>query len=171
MKSNNTVAVIGGGNIGLSIANGLLKSKYVTKETLIITKRKPETLESYKKMGIPVIKDNAEASSKAGVIIIAVQPRHLDSVLTEIKPVIKKGHIIISVVSGAEIKDIRNILGKKAAIVRAMPNTAISIQESMTCLASDSSESLEIAKAIFDNLGQALVISEELMVPATALCA
>jgi pyrroline-5-carboxylate reductase len=122
-------------------------------------------------MGIPVINDNAEASSKAGVIIIAVQPRHLDSVLTEIKPVIKKGHIIISVVSGAEIKDIRNILGKKAAIVRAMPNTAISIQESMTCLASDSSESLEIAKAIFDNLGQALVISEELMVPATALCA
>jgi pyrroline-5-carboxylate reductase len=54
-----------------------------------------------------------------------------------------------------------------------MPNTAIAIQESMTCLCTDDSnvEALPLVKKIFDALGRTLVIDETLMVPATALCA
>ena len=54
-----------------------------------------------------------------------------------------------------------------------MPNTAIAIRESMTCLSGSDkrNSSLQIAKDIFDSVGQTLIIDEELMVPATALCA
>ena len=54
-----------------------------------------------------------------------------------------------------------------------MPNTAIAIGESMTCLAGSNKtdKSLSIAKKIFDSVGKTLVIEESLMIPATALCA
>jgi pyrroline-5-carboxylate reductase len=108
----------------------------------------------------------------AEVIILAVQPLQLNGLLEEIKPELKAGkHLIISVVSGASIKAIRQQIGENVSIVRAMPNTAIAIRESMTCLAGTepSNRDLDLAKKIFDTLGQTIVIEEELMIPATAL--
>ena len=66
---------------------------------------------------------------------------------------------------------ISNSITSKIPVVRAMPNTAISIQESMTCLSSNNKEALENAQNIFNTVGKTLIIDEEQMVPATALCA
>ena len=82
-------------------------------------------------------------------------------------------HTLISVVSGASVKAIKEQVGKNVTVIRAMPNTAIAIRESMTCLAGDSAdkEKMDEAIKIFDSVGKTLVITEELMIPATALCA
>ena len=81
-------------------------------------------------------------------------------------------HILVSTVAGVTIGYIENIVGTKFPIVRIMPNTAIGICESMTCLAAkvEHSESMEFVKCIFDQLGLTLVVKEELIGPATALC-
>jgi len=54
-----------------------------------------------------------------------------------------------------------------------MPNTAIAIRESMTCLSSapGNESALKCAEEIFESLGTTLIINEELMIPSTALCA
>ena len=67
----------------------------------------------------------------------------------------------------------KNLICKEIPVIRAMPNTAIAIRESMTCLSGENKtdDSLDIAKKIFDSVGQTLIIDEELMIPATALCA
>jgi len=77
-------------------------------------------------------------------------------------------------VSGVTIAELRRYLGGDLAIVRAMPNIAIAIRESMTCLASDGQggdQALRVAADLFDAVGRTLVIPEEQMIPATALCA
>jgi pyrroline-5-carboxylate reductase len=53
-----------------------------------------------------------------------------------------------------------------------MPNTAVAICESMTCIAAtdEHSESLVVVKKVFDQLGQTLIVKESLIAPATALC-
>ena len=81
--------------------------------------------------------------------------------------------LIISLVSGVEIKDITKIIGNRNPIVRAMPNTAISIRESMTCITTINKweEHLKITKEIFDQVGETAIINEEKMTSATALCA
>jgi len=58
-------------------------------------------------------------------------------------------------------------------VVRAMPNTAVTIRESMTCLSArpEHAAALEDARVLFDAVGKTLEIREEMMVPATALCA
>jgi pyrroline-5-carboxylate reductase len=131
-------------------------------------------LTDYKKRGFEISADNKQAVKDSEIIIVAVQPKQLDEVLKEISEVINiNKHIVISVVSGASVKDIKKSIGKDVPVVRAMPNTAIAIQESMTCLASDTKTNgaLKIAKKIFDSVGKTLIIDEDLMVPATALCA
>lgn len=174
MSKLKKIAILGGGNIGLSIARGLIKDKKFKPSDIYITRRNISLLADFDKKGYRISNSNNEAVKNSDIIIIAVQPQQLNELLSEIKKDIKPNkHIIVSVVSGASIKAIKKIAGQSVEIVRAMPNTAIAIRESMTCLASSNKNdsSLNSAKEIFDSVGKTLVIDEELMIPATALCA
>jgi len=174
MSIKKSVAILGGGNIGLAIAKGLLTSKLFASKNIYVTRRHPEYLQHLKSNGVNTSSDNKLTVKNAEVLIFAVQPKQLNHLILEIKDEVNaKKHIIISVVSGAGIKAIKEQIGKDATVIRAMPNTAIEIGESMTCLSASSktNSALKIAKQIFDSVGKTLVIDENLMVPATALCA
>ena len=174
MVSFKNIAILGAGNIGLSIAKGLQNSDLYEAKNIFLTRRKINLIEEYKNSGFKVSSDNNKAVGDSEVIIIAVQPQQLNELLSEISgELIPEKHIIISVVSGASIKAIKNHIVKEIEVVRVMPNTAIAIQESMTCISADNkkSEALKIAEEIFNQVGKTLIIDEELMIPATALCA
>lgn len=174
MASYKNIAILGGGNIGLAIAKGLQNSNLYDEKCIHITRRRINLMDEYKNSGFKVSSDNIEAVINSEVIIIAVQPQQLNELLSEIAAKLNpEKHIIISVVSGASIKAIKNHLGKDIEVVRVMPNTAIAIQESMTCISADNKngEALKVAEEIFSQVGKTLVIDEELMIPATALCA
>lgn len=171
-KDLSTVAILGGGNIGLAIANGLYNSGLFSASKITITRRHVDQLAAYREKGFLVTADNIAAVKNSEVIILAVQPQKLNDLLSEIKSKLIPGkHIFISVVSGAWIKAIKEQVGKNIPVIRAMPNTAIAIQESITCLASDTKkeQSLEIAEKIFNSVGKTIIIEEEMMIPATAL--
>jgi pyrroline-5-carboxylate reductase len=168
------VAIIGGGNIGVALARGLTAAGVYSPGQVTITRRQAHLLEGLGREGYRVQRDNHDAVRGAWVVIIAVQPQQLAPVLEEIADDLVPGrHLLISLVSGVTIGELRRYLGGKLAIARAMPNTAIAIRESMTCLASDaeSDAPLAVAGRLFDGVGRTLVIPEELMTPATALCA
>lgn len=172
MDEKTKIALLGTGNIGTSIAAGLLASGSLRPENMILTRRKIHLLDSFKNQNVQISHDNIQAVKQSDVIIIAVEPQQIDALLDEISPAIRaKDHIVISVVTGVSTEQIKSKLGGKAIVVRAMPNTAISIGESMTCLASDKNNSgaIDMATAIFDTLGETLLIDEELMSSATAL--
>ena len=174
MKSNGSVAILGAGNIGRAIAIGLARAERFAPDNMLLTRRRADALEDLAAQGFRVSCDNRGAVQEATIVIVAVEPRQLDGVLQEIAADLDpQRHVLISVVSGAEIVEIRCQVGKELPVVRAMPNTAIAIGRSMTCLAIDGAEGseLQLAASIFDTVGSTLVIDEELMVPATALCA
>ena len=104
---------------------------------------------------------------------MAVGPQQMVELLKEISGVLDpKKHILVSVVTGVRIDQIRKYINPKVQVVRVMPNTAAAIMESMTTLSveSDSDQAgLNKVKQLFNYIGKTLVIPEELMVPATAL--
>jgi pyrroline-5-carboxylate reductase len=174
MNSKTKISILGGGNIGSAIAFGLVNSKLYQAGEIIITRRNQGLMKPFLDKGFKTSPGNAQAVKDTEIVIVAVTPQQLNDLLVEIKDSIDaKKHIVISIVSGATIKQIRKELGDDVAVLRVMPNTAIAIQESMTCISADPKDhdKLEIAKKIFDALGKSLVIDESLMVPATALCA
>ncbi len=170
----NKISIIGAGNIGTSIASGLSKSEKFNTKDITLTRRRLELLEPFRKEGFIITSDNEEALEKSNIVIIAVEPQQLDDLLEEISPALDpKKHILVSVITGVNSKVIRKKIGKDVEIVRVMPNTAIAIRESMTCISSSSQngEALKLTREIFDTVGETMVILEEQMTSATALCA
>lgn len=174
MKIEKKAAILGCGHIGTAIARGLKASGLFEAENIIVTRRRLENLEPLKSEGFIATDDNREAVQKSDIIIIAVQPQQFDEMAEEIiSELTREKHIVMSVVSGVSIDKLHERLGEDIPSIRVMPNTAIAIRESMTCIASRnaSGEELDLAVSIFDSVGKTFVIQEELMTAATALCA
>ena len=168
------IAIIGGGNLGVSLAEGFLKSGIAGPRDLIVTRRKTQFLEPLKQLGVAVHSDNVQAAHDGKIIFLAVKPKQLSDVLKEIKPALDhKKHIVVSLVTGISTGEIMEIIGAKIPLFRAMPNTAIAIRQSMTCISSKNStaQQKENILQIFEKLGKAIFIEEELMSAATVLAA
>jgi pyrroline-5-carboxylate reductase len=167
------IAIIGAGKIGQAIANGMTKSGQYLPSQITMTRKDSSMLTHLQNAGYGVTIDNSKAIKSAQLIVVSVGPQDAKNLLNVIKTDLDpKMHILVSTVAGVTIEFIENIIGTGFPIVRIMPNTAISICESMTCLAAkdEHSESMESVKRIFDQLGLTLVVKEELIGPATALC-
>ena len=118
------IAIIGTGNLGKSIAKGLLSTPAIN--SLYLTKRNLSELEEFKENEhVFVTSNNIEAIQNSDNIILAVQPSHLEGVLQDIKPFLKDNHLLISTITGFSISKIEAIVGEGSSIIRAMPNTAI----------------------------------------------
>ena len=174
MEPGERIAIIGGGNLGTCIAEGLVSAGIAEPSAVSITRRRPELLARLASEGFLTGDDNREAVESSGIVLVCVQPQQLDGVLTGISGALDPSrHLLISSVSGASIAALRAHAGARIPIVRAMPNIGIAIGRSMTCLAVDdvSIDSVDRARALFEALGATMLIQEEQMVPATALCA
>lgn len=165
------IAIIGGGNLGTAIAEGLIKSKFSKAADITVTKRNTSTLQVLAKKGVQVTSDNNAAIKSSELIILAIKPFQVADVLNNVKKDLTANHILVSVVTGVLINDIAETIKKKIPVCRAMPNTAIAIQESMTCLSfsNATAEQTNFVQGLFETLGKVAIIDEKLMDAATVL--
>lgn len=173
-QSPGPIAILGGGNVGQALARGLLAAGRYQPADIALTRRHANKLADMSAAGLRTGSDNLAAIARARPVVVAVQPRQLDTLLAEIRGALDpKRHTLISVVTGVSIAQIRAQLGIDLPIVRATPNTAIAIGQSMTCLAAlpEHGDELRQATTLFDAVGTTLVIDESMMESATALCA
>jgi len=169
---NSKIAIIGGGNLGAAIAEGLLKSKFISAENITVTKRNLDALQHLKAVGVNTTSNNKAAIQNSNVIIVALKPYNVKEVLEGLKENFDASkHIVISVVTGVSVKDLSVIVDHGVPIFRAMPNTAIAIQESVTCICHSNATDSQIkyVTELFDQLGITVPIDEKLMDAATVL--
>ena len=166
------IAIIGAGNLGLSIAKGILHSNGAT--SMYLTKRNISEIKEFENYGnVTVTSDNAEAVKNSDILIFAVQPGHFEAILFDVKDQLTENHVVISTITGFSIGRIESIIGNDQYIIRSMPNTAISVGKSMTCICANGlgKKHIPTAKAIFNRMGHSLEIPEEQMQAATVICA
>lgn len=166
------IAIVGAGNLGLSIAKGILHSNGAT--TMYLTKRNTTQIKDFEKYGnVTVTSDNEEAVRQSDILIFAVQPGHFEAILFDIKEFLTENHVIISTITGFSIARMESVVGNDKYIIRSMPNTAISVGKSMTCICSNGlgKKRVDLAKAIFNRMGHSMEIPEEQMQAATVICA
>ncbi len=168
---NKKITIIGGGNLGTAIAEGLIKSRFCKAADITITKRNTATLKALELKGVIVTSDNARAVKHASLVILAVKPFQVQEVLNGFRQVLTSKQVLVSVITGVMIADLESMLKKKMPLFRAMPNTAIAIQESMTCISyrNAAQGDIETVRQLFGVLGKVAVIDEKLMDAATVL--
>ena len=173
-SSTASLAILGGGNLGQALARGFVASGALQPDRVHVTSLHLPGLVGLEADGYPTGSDNLAAIQGADTILIAVQPQQITDLLDDIRGDLDPDrHKVISVVTGVSVPQLREMIPAPTQVVRAMPNTAVSIGESMTCLAADADSigALEEAEALFKGVGLTLRIEDEMMVGATALCA
>jgi pyrroline-5-carboxylate reductase len=166
------IAILGAGNIGQAIYRGLVHSGDHKPENIILSNTNISLIEKYRKESCLVTDNNEEAVAFADILILSVEPQQMDRLLAQIRSFVDPGkHLIISIVSGVGIDKIRENLDADIPVIRAMPNTAISIGESMTALAGrdEDKKYLPVAEGIFKHLGETIILREDLITASTAL--
>jgi pyrroline-5-carboxylate reductase len=166
------VAIIGAGSLGQSIAKGLLSNNAVS--SLYLTKRNTNSIKGFSDYNkVTLTSDNEKAVKNATILIFAVQPKHFELILNNLKSHLHENHVLISVITGFSIAKIEAIVGSSTCIIRSMPNTAAAVGQSMTCLSPNKKgkEKVALAKTIFNSLGNSMEIPEEQLQAATVICA
>ncbi len=166
------IAILGAGNIGQAIYKGLVRSGEIKAEQIILSNTNISLIESFKQEGCLITDNNGKALAFADTLILCVEPQQIDKLLDQIRPAIDpKKHLVVSIVSGVSINQILDSLKVKLPVFRAMPNTAISIGESMTALAcrNEDKHLLPEVEDVFKHLGETIHLKEELVTSATAL--
>lgn len=169
----NQIGIIGVGNLGQSLAQGLVKFGNYQANDIQLFRRATKKMASLQTEGFSIAPTVEQLVKESSLIFIAVLPQQVDLVLDAIKDFLTEDKVVVSLVTGIKIGEISGRLNGHKMVVRAMPNTAIAIGQSMTCLSfNDSSQAKsEEIKSLFNHLGQSVVIKEEQMTSATALCA
>ncbi|MCX2481887.1 pyrroline-5-carboxylate reductase [Pedobacter sp. MR2016-24] len=173
-KFTGKIAILGSGNIGISLAKGLVKADYVMADQISLTRRNLSKLDQFADQGFLLSADNAAVVAASDMIVLAVLPQQLNQLMEQIAGVIDVNrHVVISVASGVSCADIRSKLTDGVEVIRAMPNTAIAIGQSMTCVATDNAAPAHVDEVVrmFETVGAVVKINEDLMTAATALCA
>lgn len=163
------IAIIGTGNLGLSIVKGLIQSELKDRVKIIATRRKWSKFPFSETERLSFTTDNKKAVSLSDVVIFAVQPEQFDTIAADVKSLLDE-KVVISTITGLTLKGLEDQLGPHMKLVRSMPNTAIGVSQSMTCLSyNGNDESVKVAQKIFNGLGKTLIIEDELMQAATVL--
>lgn len=165
-----TVSILGGGNLGSSIATGLKKYHVVEAENLWLHDASEKQKTHLRTKGFQVASSNIEATEKAEIILIAVKPHQVLEILEEINTVLDpERHIVISCAAGQASKNMRQVIDANIPLFRVMPNIAIAVQEAASCIAPVNANDAQKAAVheLFSALGDVHYISEQLMPTAT----
>ena len=166
------LSIIGCGNLGLSIVNGLITEKGTAPFKVTVTKRNTTPLKYLEPLGIKVTTDNKESVKASGLVVVAVKPYNIRHILKEIKEVLDPNqHILVSLATGITLSEIREAIEKPIPLFRAMPNIAADVNESMTCICHNNAmpDEIKLVESLFSKIGSTIQIEEGLMEAATVM--
>lgn len=160
------IGFIGMGNMGQAIMKGLL-GVYDPQEILFTSAHQEKMEKVTEETGVPHVSGNRECAEQVKYLVIAVKPQMLPGVFKEIKDVVTKDHVVISIAAGYSIQDFKDGLGEDVRIVRSMPNTPAMVGEGMTGVCFDSAcfseEEQETLNRFFQSFGKMERVEERLM--------
>jgi len=170
MLKDKKISVIGTGNMGEALVSGLISSGSTDPENVICTDIRENQLDSVKeKYGVATTVDNLEAVKAAEIIIYAVKPQIIASVLRETAAGLDMSKTVISIAAGVPLAAIESCLNKKLRLIRVMPNIAAFVKESATVIAAGKNatkEDVKLAMAIFDSMGKTIFLKENILMDA-----
>jgi pyrroline-5-carboxylate reductase len=165
------ITIIGGGNLGSSIGKGILSLNNFSKNDLVICEKSKQRIKYLEETGFKIVESSIEIAVKdADIVIVSVKPQQFIKLLEELKPNLRANQMLVSTVTGIRLKEIESLLGNHP-LVRIMPNTAIEIRESMTCMSFKNTNKTqeETIMTLFKKLGEAMIVQEELLDAVTVL--
>ena len=167
------VGFLGAGNMGEAMIKGLLQAGLVPAAAIAATDARPERLDQIvRQYGIRAAASNPALVSDSDVVILAVKPQVMATVLREIAPAVDAKKLLVSIAAGVATRTLRGFLGKPARLIRVMPNTPALVLAGMTAIARAdglAAGDMETAQELFGAVGRVVVLEEDALDAVTGL--
>jgi len=127
------LGIIGGGKMASALIQGLLSQGM--KPDLILVSEPDVSHQAYlrEEYQVRVIFDNSALAREVDILILAVKPQIMESVLGEISGSVKKKNpLVISIAAGIRLSLLSKYLGANARLIRVMPNTPALVREGIS---------------------------------------
>jgi pyrroline-5-carboxylate reductase len=168
-----TIAILGVGKIGEALVAGLVSSGWCRPEQIVVTARRPERAEEVAaRYGVRGARANVEAVEGADVVVIAVKPQDIETLLAEIGNRLNASQTVLSIAAAIPTSLIERQLGDEVPVVRAMPNTPATVHEGVAGVAAGAHADeghLRKAEELLAHVGRTVRVSETHMDAITAV--
>ena len=164
------ITVVGSGNIGSAFVAGLLRGQTVAPGNITLADISRTALAPFAEKGVNTMQDNAKAVSNADIVVLCVKPYLAKNVIEELRSSLTDNALLVSFAAGVTLNQLSDFAGKRP-LFRVIPNTAMAVCESMTCIAASNTTSEQEQKVLdlFNSVGKAVMIDESLMNAATVI--
>lgn len=170
MLKNKKISIIGTGNMGEALLSGLISSESSYPKNIICTDIRENRLTSIQeKYGVATTTDNIKAIEPSEIIIYAVKPQIIASVLKETASCLDMSKLVISIAAGVPLAAIESCLNKKLRLIRVMPNIAAFVKESASVVAAGgeaTEEDIKLSLDIFNSMGKSIFLKENILMDA-----
>jgi pyrroline-5-carboxylate reductase len=167
------LAVLGAGKAGEALIAGVLSVGWRTAEEIVATARHEEHLEDLgERYGIATTLSNVEAVEGAALVVIAVKPQDIEGLLTEIAGAVTVDQTVLSIAAAIPTSLIERHLSDRVPVVRAMPNTPMTVHEGMAGIAAGTyaqEEHVAQAEEVLGSIGRSVRVDEGYMDAITAV--
>ena len=167
------VLFFGCGQMGGAILEGVVQSKVIPLEELMVYDASSERLTQLEKQGVPVQGAPAEALDWAGLVILGIKPQVFQTVKSNLRKMMSSHgpKIIVSIMAGVTTAQLKEALGDQHTYIRTMPNLPLAIGEGATAVAHEGvpAEFVEKVDEIFKSVGTISHVAETQMDAVTAI--
>ncbi|MFE7800606.1 pyrroline-5-carboxylate reductase [Nocardia sp. NPDC057440] len=169
------IAVIGGGRIGEALVAGLLESGRAGKDLVIVETHADRAALIADRFGVRVTESVADAVIGADLLVIAVKPGDVDTVLTQLGKAeldADRDQVLVSLAAGVPTARLEAKLPAGFPVVRVMPNTPMLVGQGMIVLAPGRyarPEQLVEVTDLLSAVGKVVTVAESQMDAVTAV--
>ena len=147
------------------MAEGILSAIENKRGVVMAEKVEARAKELKAKYGVKVVADVKEVAKQCDLVFLAVRPQDVDVVAAEVKSLLKKGQVLVSIVAGKTLAKLKAAFGAKAKLIRVMPNLALRAKAGMCAITSHHAE----VEKILGGAGATVVLKEKDFDAVTAL--
>src|SRR6266702_6971964 len=164
------IAILGAGKIGESLLAGLRSSDWA--DIIASSRREERATELRERHGVETTTSNAEAIKGADVVVLAVKPQDIETLLGEIGHLLQPEQTVLSIAAAIPTVSIERHLGSDVPVVRSMPNAPSIVHEGIAGMCAGrhaGREHLDRAGTVLRAVGDVVEVNEEHMDAITAV--
>jgi pyrroline-5-carboxylate reductase len=167
------IGILGAGNMAEALIKGVISAGKFKPADISVSDILKDRLEHLKKScGVNVEPDNASLINKSDLVVIAVKPKDVDLALADLKANLGAKTVVLSIAAAISTSYIENVIGRKTAVIRAMPNTPALVGSGMAAVSRGKNtvdRDMEEAKKILGAVGKVIEVEEKYMDIVTAV--
>lgn len=170
MRITKRLGIIGAGIMGGAILEGLIRKGILSPtQIMIYDKILPKAGALARRWKVRMGKGDREVVAASDVVVLAIKPQEFSEAASELKKALTKRHLLITILAGTPLAKVRQAVGRRPKIIRAMPNLGAKVGEAITALTGSGGPSLTLAETIFSGCGKTVRLPERYFDLVTAV--